>query len=315
VYVSAEDLGRWLLHLDDPRICPPRVVAAMAQGAELENGDTTHYAFAQDRQTYRGLPILEHGGGGWGYQSHVLRFPEQRFSVIVASNFIYGRAYSRAREVADLFLADRFLAEKPDDEYVNRHRALTVPPGHLARLVGTYWPDGGAPASVTMEANGLFAQFAGYNRVRLHPSSPATFFVKEADVQVEFARERGSATAFRVLTPSGTVTYARRDVAAAREPTGDHAELAGSYHCPELGVRYRVSAAGDGIRLGLPRGSTIDCPQVGVDRFHHVRGSTELFTIGFDRGGDSRVTGFRLTSQRSRNIRFFKEDLIPGLDE
>jgi hypothetical protein len=287
----------------------------MSQGAELENGETTHYAFAQDRQTYRGLPILEHGGGGWGYQSHVLRFPEQRFSVIVASNFIYGRACSRAREVADLFLADRFVAEKPDDEYVNRRRAVAVAPGHLSRLVGTYWPDGGAPASVTMEANGLFAQFAGYDRARLHPSSAAAFFVKEADVQVEFTCERGSAAAFRVLTPSDTVTYVRKDVAAAREPTGDHVGLAGSYRCPELGVRYRVSAAGEGVRLGLPRGDTINCPQVGVDRFHHVRGSTELFTIAFDRGGDSRVTGFRLTSQRSRNIRFFKEDLDPGSGE
>jgi hypothetical protein len=166
-----------------------------------------------------------------------------------------------------------------------------------------------------MEANGLFAQFTGYDPVRLHPSSAAAFFVKEADVQVEFTRERGSAAAFRVLTPSDTVTYVRKDVAASREPTRDHVDLAGSYRCPELGVRYWVSAAGEGIRLGLPRGGTIECPQVGVDRFHHVRGSTELFTIAFDRGEDSRVTGFRLTSQRSRNIRFFKEDLGPGLDE
>jgi hypothetical protein len=287
----------------------------MSQGAELENGETTHYAFAQDRQTYRGLPILEHGGGGWGYTSHVLRFPEQRFSVIVASNFIYGRAYSRAREVADLFLADRLLAEKPDDEYVNRRRAVAVAPGRLARLAGTYWPDGGAPASVTMEASGLFVQFAGYGRARLHPSSSGAFFVKEADVQVEFTCERGSAAAFRVVTPSDTVTYVRKDIAATREPTGDHVDLAGSYRCPELGVRYRVSAAGKGVRLALPRSGTIDCPQVGVDRFHHVRGSTELFTIAFDRGGDSRVRGFRLTSQRSRNIRFFKEDRGLGLDE
>jgi len=312
MYASAADLGRWLQHLDNPRICPPRVVAAMSRGAELENGETTRYAFAQDRQTYRGLSILEHGGGGWGYQSHVLRFPEQRFSVIVASNFIYGRAYSRAREVADLLLADHVLAEKPGDEYVNRRRAVAVAPGRLARMVGKYRPEGGAPASITMEANGLFIQFAGHDRVRLHPSSSATFFFKEADVQIEFTPERGAAASFRVITPADTVTYVRMDSAAARETMGVRVDLAGSYLCPELGVRYRVSPGCEGVRLGLPHGDTIDCPLVGVDRFHHVRGSTELFSIAFDRDEDSRVTGFRLTSQRSRNIQFLKEDLGPS---
>lgn len=305
VYSSAADLGRWLQHLDDPQICSPQIVALMAQGAELKNGETTHYAFAQDRQTYRGLQILEHGGGGWGYQSHVLRFPEQRFSVMVASNFIYSRACARARQVADLFLADRFLAEKPDDEYVNRRRAISLEPGCLAKLVGSYQPEAGAPTSVTMEANRLFIQFAGFDRSWLHPSSETSFFVKESDVQIEYAGGEGPAASFCLHTPVDMVEYVRIN-AAVKNRKEDHTDLAGSYHCPELNVLYRVSAADDRVRLGLPRGDTVDCPWVGAGRFHHIRGNTELFTIEFDRVAGSRVTGFRLTSQRSRNIRFFK---------
>lgn len=52
----------------------------------------------------------------------------------------------------------------------------------------------------------------------------------------------------------------------------------GTSHCPELSVRYHISADGDRVRLVHPRGDTIDCRGVRADRFHHASGSRAIFS-------------------------------------
>ncbi len=52
----------------------------------LNNGNQIDYALGLSLGDYRGLPIVEHSGALFGYHSAFLRFPQQRFSVIVLCN-------------------------------------------------------------------------------------------------------------------------------------------------------------------------------------------------------------------------------------
>ena len=211
VFSTVEDLKRWLLHLENPSICSRRVIERMAQQGKLANGEPTSYAFAQDRQTYRGLSVLEHGGGGWGYRSYIMRFPEQRFATIVVSNFIYGKAFTRARQIADIFLSEHFTEEKPDDEYVNRRRAIGIDLDLLDAYTGTYRQFSGATATITREGNRLLGQIADWDRLKLYPESASSFFTKEADVRLVFDTEnREHGGRLTVLTEADTVAYIRK---------------------------------------------------------------------------------------------------------
>ena len=70
------------------------------------------------------MKIVEHGGSLGGYRAEFLRFPEQRFSVIILSNLSSVVPSRLARQVADLYLADDLKEDKPKPE---RRRAVKKP--------------------------------------------------------------------------------------------------------------------------------------------------------------------------------------------
>jgi hypothetical protein len=53
---------------------------------------------------YRGLPVVEHGGALFGYPTAILRFPDERSSVICSCNLAGATPESKARQAADLFV-------------------------------------------------------------------------------------------------------------------------------------------------------------------------------------------------------------------
>lgn len=73
----------------------------------LNNGNNISYAMGLDLGSYRGLPIVEHGGALFGYRTELLRFPEQKFSVICLCNIANAVPENLARQVADIYLSDR----------------------------------------------------------------------------------------------------------------------------------------------------------------------------------------------------------------
>src|SRR5207253_6853097 len=80
--------------------------------AVLTKGDTLPYAFGNNVSTYRGLRIDEHGGALMGYRAEVLRFPDQKFSVLATCNLGNIDPGGVAYQIADLYLADK-LGPKP----------------------------------------------------------------------------------------------------------------------------------------------------------------------------------------------------------
>jgi hypothetical protein len=52
----------------------------------LNDGKPIDYASGLSINTYRGLETVGHGGADAGYRTNILRFPEQRFTVIILAN-------------------------------------------------------------------------------------------------------------------------------------------------------------------------------------------------------------------------------------
>ena len=63
---------------------------------------------------HRGLLVVEHGGALGGYRTSLVRFPDERYSVVVLANLSSAQPSELAMQVADIYLADRYT--EPEDE-------------------------------------------------------------------------------------------------------------------------------------------------------------------------------------------------------
>ncbi len=80
-----------------------KLIEQMLTPGRLNNGKTLHYAFGLELDTYRGLSVVKHSGSAAGYRSEILRFPAQRFTVIILSNLAQFPPTKLAEQVADLY--------------------------------------------------------------------------------------------------------------------------------------------------------------------------------------------------------------------
>ena len=130
MFTCVEDFLPWdnnfyknLLGKEDPGL-----IQKMITNGKLNDGSDAGYALALVPGTYRGLGIIEHSGSLGGYRTHYLRFPEQRFSVVILSNLSSFDPGIKTREIADIYLGGNL---EPQEE-------PTDPPDDPSR------PDGGS---------------------------------------------------------------------------------------------------------------------------------------------------------------------------
>jgi hypothetical protein len=105
----------------------------------LNNGSKISYAMGLDLGNYRGLSIVEHSGGTFGYSTEILRFPEQQFTVLCLCNIASAVPENLARKVADIYLADQL---HPGASALTPYttRTFPIPPnslGNTSVLVST----------------------------------------------------------------------------------------------------------------------------------------------------------------------------------
>ncbi|KAJ7153963.1 beta-lactamase/transpeptidase-like protein [Mycena crocata] len=101
VLSSARDLSTWIAMLlnkgrhpiTNETVIPEDVVEHVATGVSVARGkpaypelSPTVYGCGQDRYSYRGHEIIEHGGSNPGFKTQVARFPNDNLGVIALSN-------------------------------------------------------------------------------------------------------------------------------------------------------------------------------------------------------------------------------------
>ncbi|MGH9750406.1 MAG: serine hydrolase domain-containing protein, partial [Candidatus Polarisedimenticolia bacterium] len=108
VLTTVEDLARWDRNFYDPKVGGRAMLDALHTRGRLNDGGTIDYALGLVVDEYRGLKRVSHGGSWAGYRAQLMRFPDERFSVICLCNLSTSNPTALARRVADIHLADRF---------------------------------------------------------------------------------------------------------------------------------------------------------------------------------------------------------------
>ena len=118
----------------------------MHQNGRLNSGKKIDYAFALVNGEYRGLRVVQHGGALGGYRAQLMRFPDEKFSVIILSNLASFNPTRLSYKTAEIFLGDKMQpAEKtvsaqstqPDSE----PKTSAPTSRNLKRLAGMYFSE------------------------------------------------------------------------------------------------------------------------------------------------------------------------------
>src|SRR6185503_10252636 len=252
---------------------------------------------------YRGLRIVEHGGAFVGYRAMTMRFPDQRFSVVLQCNLGTVNPSNLARRIADIYLADQLkpeaAASRAEPKFVD------LPAQDLSEKTGAYRNQlNGVIWRLSVKERKLFAELPPNNSIRLGAISTTEFrSTGPLDFTLRFER-LGKAMLMRVQRGADKpVTF--EAVQLVTPTAAQLGEYVGDYRSDEIQVTYRIVL--DGGRLYLRHENEFkDIPknplEPTVSDAFMVRG----IGIQFTRDPRKRVASFTLNAGRVKNIRFVK---------
>ena len=206
LFSTVEDLAKWILNFDDTQIGEQTVLDQMHQRGVLNNGEQISYALGLNIGEYRGLKTVGHSGSWRGFRSHLIRFPEQKFGVVILCNLDTFNPLRLTEKVADLYLADVLApveeTSEPEKAAASAEdtKSETLTPAQLAEFEGDYYTEElDTTYSIRVHENQLVAQHIRHDDILLTHTDDHflgnTWFFPE----IHFTRDNtGRVTGFRL---------------------------------------------------------------------------------------------------------------------
>jgi CubicO group peptidase (beta-lactamase class C family) len=300
VFTTVEDLLLWDRNFYDPRVGGDEFLRTMLRRGVLTDGDTLDYALGLRHAMYRGLPSVRHGGAWVGFRAEMIRFPEQRFSVICLCNLATANPTELAERVADVYLAD--LLEPEEEGGIAAAPSVDDAPieltgDQLAGRAGLYRRlDGGSYLRLEMREDQLVLDAGpGYELV---PLAEDRFRLSGVPAEIRFdVTEDGSR--MTVIQRGSRREYEEVDPAEYSE--SELAMFCGTYYSEELDSSYRLYLEGGELIVQRGRGEPIPLRPTVADEF-----TLDGDRVTFERDDRGRLETFVLDAGRVRGIRFMR---------
>jgi len=289
---TAADLQIWSRELIEPQVFAPDLIRSLHAPTRLADGTASNYGLGLYTAVVRGRTAVMHSGSDAGFRAVVASFPVDRMSIVIVSN---GSAdmIPLYEGLTEIFVPGATVAA----------REVTPDPLRLARMAGYYASSWGSGLELRIDNGRLF-------RGTSASANPATF---RADGTIEFS---APLTRFRLVEAAGGDVAGLEEMPVAGPPVrydrverqspsqADLQALAGRYRSAELDITYTLGLADGRLTLSsLQSPEPVPLTPVGRDWFDMPFGRLLV-----QRAIDGRPDGLRVTSGRSRNLRFDRVD-------
>jgi hypothetical protein len=286
---SVDDLLLWDRNFYENRLGKGTLLKEMLTPGVLNGGKQISYALGLEIETYRGLPIVEHGGDRFGYHAHVLRFPQQRFTVLCLCNLSGTNPYRLSRKIADIYLEKSLqpaAVPKPQDTGVSDAGLFA---GEYLSSIDHSTLSFAESAGVLKIVNGASLQSIGPNRFRTPRGSIIVFDSSNNMMRVT------------IDTP-GDSPFAGTKIERVHLGDADLASYAGTYTSEELEATYKLSVENGSLMLRSNWNPARKFVPLVRDEFE----SGDFGTLVFHRDSSNRVSGLSVFESRVRNLAFEK---------
>lgn len=282
---SVDDLLLWDRNFFDNKLGKGSFLKEMQTPGVLNNGKQIEYALGLFISKYRGLPTVEHAGANFGYRTELLRFPQQKFSVVCLCNLATSNPGRLSYEVADLYLEGQLTADSPPAS------AAKVDP---QPFTGWYRNLESHSSLQLSAADSDMVAFGTHFKPR-----DANHFVAAPGAEISFDRAQSGGTRLTLSVQDGAPQIYERFEPLKPSPE-NLAQYAGEYKSAELQAAYRFAVKDGKLTLATNWGESVDLQATVRDEFQSPVG----VAIVFRRDAAGHVTGCDLFAGRVRNIFF-----------
>jgi len=197
VYTTVGDLYKW-----DRSLYTEKIISK----ASLKDAYTPRkekYGFGWVIDSVYDKPVYKHGGGIFGFTTNIFREPEEDICIILLDNKGDG---SLEKITAGL---NAILHNKPY-ELPEEQKEITVDSLILKQYTGSYELSPKFILTVTFENGKMMIEATGQGKAEMFAEKENYFFLKVADIQVEFTKDADGKTDKLILHQNGQASPAKK---------------------------------------------------------------------------------------------------------
>lgn len=303
IFTTVEDLFLWDQAFYNNTLGKELMEFIQAPGV-LNNGKKLDYAFGLGVDEYKGIKRVSHGGGFAGFRAQMVRFPDQKFTVICLANLGTINPSRLCMKIADIYLAEKFKKPEKAPKKKKKIKTITLAKKELEEKAGNYQDKKtGMWTIISMKEDKLVIE-EGRRKYVLSPLSKTSFQALEAplEISIDFIPDNKGRTYKAKLTIEGEEINLVKAPKLSQLTRTQLEEYVGAFYNDELPVTYKLAVEKGKLvfrHKNAPKG-----PLRAMDRDKFTIG---WFNIEFIRDKRKRIQGFLLGAGRAANIEFVKQ--------
>ncbi len=306
VYSCIEDLFLWDQNFYNNKLGKggQDIIDKMHEEGLLNNGKSSGYAFALNNGTYKGLKTVSHGGSLAGYRAQLMRFPEERFSVIILANRGDANPTRKSFQIADILLKDKLVDESQKKEIKKGETAntTTLEEFSLNQLTGNYEIRAGIVLELTLKNDSLHVlQTWNKSSYNIGNTFGNTYEIpNDNSIQFVFSELNDDFTQILTVFQNGNETICKRKEELDLSSINME-DYTGKYYSEELDATYLFFLEDEKLKLKIANYDSQELNIYEIDTF-----TSDGDLVRFKRS-NGLISGFELDAGRVTNLKFEKK--------
>jgi len=306
VYSSIDDLFLWDQNFYNNKLGKggQNIIHRMHEEGLLNSGESSGYAFALNNGTYKGLKTVSHGGALAGYRAQLMRFPEEKFSVIILANRGDANPTGKSFQIADILLEDNFSdkAQKKEIKTDRPEITNTLEEFTLNQLTGNYEIQAGVVFEINVKNDSLHVlqswNKSSYNIINITGNTYE--MSNDPSIQLIFSELKGDFAQILTVFRNGNKTTCKRKEKIEFSNLNLE-DYTGKFYSEELDVTYLLFLEDGILKLKIANYDGQELNIYDTDTF-----TSDDNLVRFNRSNGV-INGFELDAGRVTNLKFEKK--------
>lgn len=268
---------------------------------QLKDGQTVDYSIGGlEVSKYNGLTVIDRIGGTQGICSDIVRFPEQKFTIICLSNYqdLSPDPWRASLKIADIFLQDSFIAEAKENTESTSNE-INITQSYINKITGSYFNDISKEYCTIKFTDG---QLKWYSK-NLIPIDSVSFKIEDWFTTIKFEKVKSDWKMYwqSFTYPVETYTKKRR----IELDNNDLKLYSGKYYCPELDLECKIIKENAKLYLVDSNNEKFDLSELFENTFKSKYNGQDVI-IEFEKNKNSKLTILRMNTDWIKNLKFEK---------
>jgi CubicO group peptidase (beta-lactamase class C family) len=305
-YSTIEDLFLWDQNFYNNKLGKggQKIIKNMHEEGLLNNGESSGYAHSVMINNYKGLKTVRHAGSFAGYRSVILRFPDERVSVIILANRDDANLWTMSYQLADVLLKEKFIAvsKKTETKTVNPEITHIKEKFSLAQITGNYEREPGSLFKFSIKNDSLqLVEWWSNEPLMLINTEGNTY--KEANNpsdQFIFSELKNHLT--QKLTVSGpSFKFISKRKEKIDFSALNLADYSGDFYSEEIDATHLLFLEDGKLKVKIAINEVLALAPYNIDTFY-----SDDYFVHFSRT-NGKVSGFNLKAGWVTNLKFKKK--------